>query len=38
MLQPRTHTEQMRRHASRIPETMPAAAIDHFGGPEVLTA
>src|ERR1700716_291896 len=37
MLQPRTHTEQMRRHAPRIPETMPAAAIDHFGGPEVLT-
>jgi NADPH:quinone reductase-like Zn-dependent oxidoreductase len=27
----------MRRHAPRIPETMPAAAIDHFGGPEVLT-
>ena len=37
MLQPRTHTEQMRRHAPRIPESMPAAAIDHFGGPEVLT-
>jgi NADPH2:quinone reductase len=37
MLQPRTHTEHMRRHAPRIPETMPAAAIDHFGGPEVLT-
>jgi NADPH2:quinone reductase len=37
MLQPRTHTERMSRRAPRIPETMPAAAIDHFGGPEVLT-
>ena len=25
------------RYAARIPHTMPAAAIDHFGGPEVLT-
>jgi NADPH:quinone reductase len=38
MLEPRTHTEHKGRRAPRIPETMPAAAIDHFGGPEVLTA
>src|SRR6202040_962070 len=38
MLEPRTHTERKGRRAPRIPETMPAAAIDHFGGPEVLTA
>ena len=25
------------RYAARVPHTMPAAAIDHFGGPEVLT-
>ncbi len=38
MLEPRTHVEHKRRRAPRIPETMPAAAIDRFGGPEVLTA
>ena len=38
MLQPRTHSEHKARRAPRIPESMPAAAIDHFGGPEVLTA
>src|SRR6202046_463872 len=35
MLEPRTHTEHKGRRAPRIPETMPAAAIDHFGRPEV---
>jgi NADPH:quinone reductase len=38
MLEPRTHSEHKARRAPRIPESMPAAAIDHFGGPEVLTA
>lgn len=38
MLQPRTHTEHKMRRAPRIPQSMPAAAIDRFGGPEVLTA
>ena len=38
MLQPRTHTEHKMRRAPRIPQSMPAAALDHFGGPEVLTA
>ena len=38
MLQPRTHTEHKMRRVPRIPQSMPAAAIDHFGGPEVLTA
>jgi NADPH:quinone reductase len=38
MLEPRTHAEHKERRAPRIPESMPAAAIDHFGGPEVLTA
>jgi hypothetical protein len=38
MLEPRTHTEHKGQRAPRIPESMPAAAIDHFGGPEVLTA
>jgi hypothetical protein len=26
-----------RRRPARLPQVMPAAAIDHFGGPEVLT-
>jgi NADPH:quinone reductase len=38
MLQPRTHTEHKQRPAPRIPHAMPAVAIEHFGGPEVLTA
>lgn len=37
MLEPRTHAEYKERHAPHIPGLMPAAAIDHFGGPEVLT-
>jgi NADPH:quinone reductase len=37
MLEPRTHTENKGRRPPRIPQIMPAAAIDHFGGPEVLT-
>jgi NADPH:quinone reductase-like Zn-dependent oxidoreductase len=37
MLEPRTHTERKNQRAARIPETMPAAAIDHFGDPEVLS-
>jgi NADPH2:quinone reductase len=35
MLEPKTHTEHSGRSA-HIPETMAAAAIDHFGSPEVL--
>jgi NADPH2:quinone reductase len=38
MLQARTHTEHKMRRAPRIPQSMPAAAIDHFGGPEALIA
>ena len=38
MLEPSTHTEHKGRRAPRIPQSMPAAAIDHFGGPETLTA
>jgi NADPH:quinone reductase-like Zn-dependent oxidoreductase len=39
LLEPRTHTEHKARRAPRIiPQSMPAAAIDHFGGPEVLSA
>jgi NADPH:quinone reductase len=38
MLEPRTQTEHKGWRSPRIPQTMPAAAIDHFGGPEVLTA
>lgn len=38
MLEPRTHVEHKVRRSPRIPESMPAAAIDHFGGPDVLTA
>jgi NADPH:quinone reductase len=38
MLQARTHTEHKMRRAPCIPQSMPAAAIDHFGGPEALTA
>jgi NADPH:quinone reductase len=38
MLEPRTHAEHKEPRAPHIPESMPAAAIDHFGGPEVLTA
>ena len=33
----RNHPSGHSRHTARIPHTMPAAAIDHFGGPEVLT-
>lgn len=36
MLEPRTHTEHKARLVRPIPESMPAVAIDHFGGPEVL--
>ena len=34
MLEPRNRTEHSVRRAPRIPETMPAAAIDHFGSSE----
>jgi NADPH:quinone reductase-like Zn-dependent oxidoreductase len=34
---PRNLASEHRRHAMHIPHTMPAAAIDHFGGPEALT-
>jgi NADPH:quinone reductase len=34
---PRNHASERSRHTAHIPHTMPAAAIDHFGGPEVLT-
>lgn len=37
MLEPRTLTANKGRRPPRIPQIMPAAAIDHFGGPEVLT-
>ena len=33
----RNHASGHSRHTAHIPHTMPAAAIDHFGGPEVLT-
>src|SRR5258706_11264775 len=33
----RNHTSGHSRHTAHIPHTMPAAAIDHFGGPELLT-
>lgn len=33
----KTHTETRHRETRAIPETMRAAAIDRFGGPEVLT-
>ena len=33
----RNHPSGHSRHTAHIPHTMPAAAIDHFGGPEVLT-
>jgi NADPH:quinone reductase-like Zn-dependent oxidoreductase len=33
----RNHASERRRQTVHIPHTMPAAAIDHFGGPEVLT-
>src|ERR1700704_240706 len=33
----RSHTNARGRHTIHILRTMPAAAIDHFGGPEVLT-
>jgi NADPH2:quinone reductase len=36
MLEPRTHTEHKGRRAPQIPHAMPAVAIDHFGGPDVL--
>src|SRR5258705_6462392 len=33
----RNHASGHSRHTAHIPHTMPAAAIDHFGGPELLT-
>jgi NADPH2:quinone reductase len=33
----RTHASERSRHTAHIPHVMSAAAIDHFGGPEVLT-
>jgi NADPH:quinone reductase-like Zn-dependent oxidoreductase len=34
---PRSRTSESGRRPVTIPKTMPAAAIDHFGGPELLT-
>ena len=33
----RNHETERRRQTAHLPHNMPAAAIDHFGGPEVLT-
>jgi hypothetical protein len=32
MLEPKTQTDHKARLLRRIPESMPAVAIDHFGG------